>query len=78
MILLKDLLTKGNRTRLENLRITNQRKCRWICMTDMQKITHLKMVLGEFRTLTSKISIIKVDSSFSWMVHVMCTRWATY
>lgn len=38
----------------------------------------LKMVLGEFRTLTSKISIIKVDSSFSWMVHVMCTRWATY
>ena len=75
---LKRFIDEREQDTFGELRITNQRKCRWICMTDMQKITHLKMVLGEFRTLTSKISIIKVDSSFSWMVHVMCTRWATY
>ena len=77
MILLNVLLTKGNKTRLVSLRIINQMRSQWICMTNMQKTILSKMDLGEFRTLISKNSIIKAVSSFFWMVHDMCTRLAT-
>ena len=58
MILLNVLLTKGNKTRLVSLRIINQMKSQWICMTNMQKTILSKMDLGESQTLISKNSII--------------------